>query len=259
MTINLVFLSFCHSKSKYSSAQGAAHAHLIESDGCVMAATPLPHSRSEPSDLESIEDHDFSEEIPRAEGRVISFLISQIRPGMSLARLTLPTFVLATRSALERLTDWMIQADILRLINTEDNRYYRALHICTWIVAGFHQGPRTPKKQYNSQLGECFRAALRDHDWRMIRTYIAEEVSHHPPICAVHYQDREGGVVIWGHLELQSKFFGDVRRPVMDNDNSRLNFRGLTWAGSGLPVGSFAAHGRFRSCSITILRKDSMV
>jgi hypothetical protein len=189
--------------------------------------TSLPHSRSHPSDLESVEDQDFSEEIPRSEFHIVSFLLSQIRPGMSLARITLPTFILETRSTLERLTDWMTHADILRQINAEDNPHLRALTFCTWIVSGFHMGPRTPKKPYNPILGECFRAALTEENGHVIGTYTAEQVSHHPPICAFHYQDREGGIVVWGHSELQSKFLVTSVAAIMDNENTKVNFEHL--------------------------------
>jgi hypothetical protein len=185
------------------------------------------HAFSEPANLDSFEDQDFSEEIPRSEGHLVSFLLSQIRPGMSLARITLPTFILETRSTLERLTDWMIHGDILRRINDQNDPHLRALDFCTWIVAGFHMGPRTPKKPYNSMLGECFRAALNDQEGRIIGTYTAEQVSHHPPVCAFHYQDREGGIVVWGHSELQSKFLVTSIAAIMDNDNTKVNFEHL--------------------------------
>jgi hypothetical protein len=187
----------------------------------------MRRSTSIPSTLDEIDGQDFSEELPHSHMSVVRYLISQIRPGMSLARVTLPTFILETRSTLERLTDWMVHADILRLVNDEDDKIMRMLHFCTWMVAGFHMGPRTPKKPYNSLLGECFRAALVAHDGSITGTYVAEQVSHHPPICAFHYADRAGGIAVWGHSELRSKFLIHSIAAIMDNENTKCNFEHL--------------------------------
>ena len=101
-------------------------------------------------DLDNIDNQDFSEEIPESEGSVVWHLLSQLKPGMSLSRITLPTFILENRSTIERLTDWMVHADILRKVSTEPDPVLRCLHLCTWIISGFHMSPRTPKKPYNS-------------------------------------------------------------------------------------------------------------
>ena len=95
--------------------------------------------------LENIDNEDFSEEIPKKEGSVIWHLIGQLHFGMSLSRITLPTFILETRSTIERFTDWMVHADILRKVQFESDPLIRCLHRCTWSVSGFHVSPRTPK------------------------------------------------------------------------------------------------------------------
>lgn len=179
-------------------------------------------------DVENIEDGDFSEEIPKCEGSVVRFLLSQLRPGMSLSRVTLPTFILETRSTIQRFTDWMAHADILRKANAEDDPVMRCFHLCTWIVSGFHMSPRLPKKPYNSLLGEVFRAALIDTDNKIMGSYEAEQVSHHPPISAFHFWDRKGNTVIWGHSEMRSKFTGNSVVAQMDHENTRVNFEVLS-------------------------------
>lgn len=167
------------------------------------------------------------------EQSIVKHLLGQVRWGMSLERITLPTFILETRSTIERLTDWMVHADILRDLNDEEDPCLRCLHLCRWVVSGFHLGPKTPKKPYNPLLGECFRSAVLNKEEKVCGTYVAEQVSHHPPISAFHYQDREGGAVIWGHTEIRSQF---VRIPktlkpgiaaIMDNENTMVNFEHL--------------------------------
>jgi len=175
-------------------------------------------------DLDSIDNQDFSEEIPASEGSVVWHLISQLKPGMSLSRITLPTFILESRSTIQRLTDWMVHADILRKIATEQDPAIRCLHMCTWLVSGFHMSPRTPKKPYNSLLGEVFRAVIKESNGDIGGTYVAEQVSHHPPISAFHYKDRKGNCIVWGHSEMRSKFYTNSIAALMDHENTQVNF-----------------------------------
>lgn len=41
------------------------------------------------------------------------FLVKQVRPGMDLSRVVLPTFILEPRSFLDKLTDYYYHADLL--------------------------------------------------------------------------------------------------------------------------------------------------
>ena len=181
------------------------------------------NAQGEDYDFDNIDDEDFSEDIPPSEGSVVKFLLKQLHIGMSLSQITLPTFILEPRSTLERFTDWMAHADILRKIKDEPDPYYRCLHLCTWIVSGFHLGSLRPTKPYNSVVGEVYRSVLVDNDNNIIGQYIAEQVSHHPPISAFHYRDPVGGVVIWGHTEMRSKFLYNSIAALMDHENTRVN------------------------------------
>ncbi|KAH0792594.1 Oxysterol-binding protein [Histomonas meleagridis] len=180
-------------------------------------------TQEEEYDFENIDDQDFCEDIPPSEGSVVKFLLKQLHIGMSLSQITLPTFILEPRSTLERFTDWMAHADILRKIKDEPDPYYRCLHLCTWIVAGFHLGSLRPTKPYNSVIGEVYRSVLVDNNDKIIGQYMAEQVSHHPPISAFHYRDPVGGVVIWGHTEMRSKFLYNSIAALMDHENTRVN------------------------------------
>jgi hypothetical protein len=64
---------------------------------------------------------------------------------------------------------------------------------------------------------------MSDSDRNRLGIYIAEQVSHHPPITAFHYSDREGGVVIWGHAEMRSRFYGNSVAALMDHENTKVN------------------------------------
>lgn len=179
-------------------------------------------------DLDNIDKEDFSEPIPKSEGSVVLFILSQLRPGMSLNRITLPTFVLDPRSVLEYVNGWMTHADVLRQVAPEEDPALRCLHVATWIVSGFHVVSNRPKKPYNSLLGEVCRTTLHKQDGTMAGTFIAEQVSHHPPVTAFCYTDRVGNSIIWGHSEQRSKFLGNSIAILLDHDGGRLNYECLS-------------------------------
>jgi hypothetical protein len=57
-------------------------------------------------------DTDEDETVVSSEqGNVLTHIISQLRPGAELSRVTLPTFILEPRSMLERITNFMAHPD----------------------------------------------------------------------------------------------------------------------------------------------------
>jgi hypothetical protein len=62
------------------------------------------------ADDENSNDTEVLDEEPRS---ILLGLISQLRKGMDLHRVTLPTFVLEPRSMLERITDFMSHPELI--------------------------------------------------------------------------------------------------------------------------------------------------
>ena len=175
-------------------------------------------------DFDDVDDQDFSEDIPPSEGSMVKFIIKQLHFGMSLTNITLPTFILEPRSTLERFMDWAVHGDLLRGTEKEPDPLIRCLRLCTWIVSGFHMGSLLPKKPYNSVIGEVYRATVVDEKDDIIGCYVAEQVSHHPPITAFHYCDRKGNAIIWGHTEMRSKFYFNSIAALMEHENTQVNY-----------------------------------
>ncbi|OHT08672.1 Oxysterol-binding protein 4 [Tritrichomonas foetus] len=162
--------------------------------------------------------------IPENEVSILRHVFSQLGFGKSLAKITLPAWFLEHRSVLERFTDWTLHATILRKMNMEELPENRMLHLCAWIISGCHMTPSLPKKPYSSMRGECFRSTLFDHDTeKVIGSYVAEQVTQHPSVCAFHYFDREGNIVVWGNTEMRSKFLLHSVAAIMDNPNTKVN------------------------------------
>ncbi|GIX97682.1 oxysterol-binding protein-related protein 9 [Caerostris darwini] len=174
---------------------------------------------------------DEEEELGSLEGQgsVISHLLSQVKIGMDLTKVVLPTFILERRSLLEMYADFFAHPDIFISIPDFDNPKDRFVQVIRWYLSAFHAGRKSSvaKKPYNPILGETFRCfwhipnvkeeddtpkkvtdgpvpwATRDH-----LTFIAEQVSHHPPISAFYAEHVNKGISCSAHIWTKSKFLG---------------------------------------------------
>lgn len=85
------------------------------------------HSNGDTKDLEVVETTyhfdggheefghvgDLTEEVPEENKSLLWTLLKQLRPGMDLSKVVLPTFILEPRSFLEKLTDYYYHCDII--------------------------------------------------------------------------------------------------------------------------------------------------
>lgn len=157
-----------------------------------------------------------SEEVQDGNKNFLWHIIKQLRPGMDLSKVTLPTFILEPRSFLEKLADYYYHCDILTDAVSIDDPTLRLIHIVKWYLSGFYKKPKGPKKPYNPILGERFRCFW-DHPKTQSRTFfIAEQVSHHPPISAFHVSNRKDGYTITCALLSRSKFGGNSVSAILD-------------------------------------------
>ena len=58
---------------------------------------------------------DQTEEISDENKSIVWFLVKQVRPGMDLSKVVLPTFILEPRSFLDKISDYYYHADILSM------------------------------------------------------------------------------------------------------------------------------------------------
>jgi len=145
-------------------------------------------------------------------------IISQLRIGMDLSKITLPVFVLEPRSMLERITDFIAHADIVFDQGASQDPEERFLAVLRCYLAGWHIKPSGVKKPYNPILGEIFRCRY-DYADGTCGYYVAEQVSHHPPISAFYYVSPDHKVVIRGELRPKSKFLGNSAANMMEGAN----------------------------------------
>jgi hypothetical protein len=79
--------------------------------------------------------------------------------------------------------------------------------IVRWYLSGFYKKPKGLKKPYNPILGETFRCYW-EHPNGSKTFYLAEQVSHHPPVSAFYVTNRHDGYTIRSSILAKSKFYG---------------------------------------------------
>ncbi|XP_048401285.1 oxysterol-binding protein-related protein 8-like isoform X3 [Stegostoma tigrinum] len=150
-------------------------------------------------------------------------VLKQLRPGMDLSRVVLPTFILEPRSFLDKLSDYYYHADLLSQAALEENAYSRMKQVLRWYLSGFYKKPKGLKKPYNPILGETFRCYWYHPKTDSRTFYIAEQVSHHPPISAFYISNRKDNFCISGSILARSKFYGNSMSAILDG-KAQLQF-----------------------------------
>ena len=172
--------------------------------------------------VDEIDDSVYDEEIPPVKNTIILHMIKQLKTGMSLSRITFPSFVYEEKSVVERFSDWCRVGRNLRKMNDEEDKIMRMLSVCTWIIDGIHLCPKTPKVPFKSLRGETTRCIIEDDEHKVLGSYKAELIHHNPANVAFDYKDKDGGIRAFGHVEISSKFLGNSIAGYMDENHSRI-------------------------------------
>ncbi|XP_047249169.1 oxysterol-binding protein-related protein 5 isoform X3 [Girardinichthys multiradiatus] len=190
-----------------------------------MSLGPPATAYVEQSAEEITEAGEFSqvETVSEENKGLIWTLLKQLRPGMDLSKVVLPTFILEPRSFLDKLSDYYYHADLLSQASLEESAYGRIKQVLRWYLSGFYKKPKGLKKPYNPILGETFRCCWLHPQTDSCTFYIAEQLSHHPPISAFHVCNRKDGFCISGSILAKSKFYGNSLSAILDG-KARLLF-----------------------------------
>ncbi|KAJ3599634.1 hypothetical protein NHX12_033590, partial [Muraenolepis orangiensis] len=156
--------------------------------------------RDDEGEGESVEEHKS----------VIMHLLSQVRLGMDLTKVVLPTFILERRSLLEMYADFFAHPDLFVSIAEQPEPRERMVQVVKWYLSAFHAGRKgsVAKKPYNPILGEVFYC-----HWDMPNETVEEpipptQVSHHPPISAFYAECSGKQIQFNAHIWTKSKFLG---------------------------------------------------
>lgn len=165
----------------------------------------------------SIEDNtDDIDELDNEGQSILMGIISQLRPGMDLTKITLPTFILEKKSMLERITNFFQIPEILLEANKEDDELKRFLLMVKWYLASWHIAPKAVKKPLNPVLGEIFTCYWDNLPEDKKAYYISEQTSHHPPKSSYFYLIPELKIRVDGIVIPKSKFLGNSSAAMME-------------------------------------------
>ncbi|KJE94332.1 oxysterol binding protein 9 [Capsaspora owczarzaki ATCC 30864] len=154
---------------------------------------------------------DEEEEAPSDQKSVIFHLLKQLSIGMDLTKVTLPTFVLEKRSLLEMYADFMANPMAWLKVGDSNDPKERMMQCVFAYITSFHGFKKgtIAKKPYNPIIGETFECQYDlTAEGAGISTYFAEQVSHHPPVSAFYFENKQKGISIAADVWTQSKFLG---------------------------------------------------
>ncbi|KOC59307.1 Oxysterol-binding protein-related protein 9 [Habropoda laboriosa] len=194
---------------------------------------PLPPTKGDGSvDYDALYEEESETEMDSMEshGSVVTHLLSQVKIGMDLTKVALPTFILERRSLLEMYADYFTHPDQFVSIADMSTPKDRMVQVVRWYLCSFHAGRKSgvAKKPYNPILGEMFRCHWdipsdivdSSNDSKLVvegplpwckenqLSFIAEQVSHHPPISAFYAEHYAKKISFGAHVWTKSKFLG---------------------------------------------------
>ncbi|KAM9076512.1 oxysterol-binding protein-related protein 10 isoform 2-T2 [Megaptera novaeangliae] len=147
----------------------------------------------------------------------------------------LPTFILEKRSLLEMYADFLAHPDLLLAVAAGATPQDRVIGFVEYYLTAFHEGRKgtLAKKPYNPIIGETFHCswevpkdrvrpkrtaapAASGHEHPMAddpsknykMRFVAEQVSHHPPVSCFYCECKEKRLCVNTHVWTKSKFMG---------------------------------------------------
>ncbi|KAK5662402.1 hypothetical protein OQA88_8312 [Cercophora sp. LCS_1] len=134
-----------------------------------------------------------------------------------LSNVTGPPSLLASSSVVEVGHCWAQRPAVFAAPALESNPEKRSLLVLRWFLTSLRSqlyvngAPGVSiKKPLNAFLGELFFASWTDEENKATAHLVAEQVSHHPPITAMHITEREHGIRADGYARVEMTFNGAV-------------------------------------------------
>ncbi|KAG0566669.1 hypothetical protein M758_7G064300 [Ceratodon purpureus] len=114
---------------------------------------------------------------------------------------TLPVLIFEPMTMLQMMAELMEYSDLLNLADECEDPHMKMVYACAWAVSVYPAYQRT-WKPFNPILGETFEMV--NHNGI---TFLAEQVSHHPPMGSAHAENEHFSYDITS--KLRTKFLGN--------------------------------------------------
>ena len=136
---------------------------------------------------------------------VLGHMVKSLMPGQDLTRVTIPPFFLEPRSLLERMADLMMHPGLLPGLGAVADPLGRMACVLRWFLSGWHYSTPGVQKPFNPIAGETFACYWQLPDGSRTQ-FIAEQVSHRPPLSAIYVENRPHNISISSHVWTKSQF-----------------------------------------------------
>lgn len=134
-----------------------------------------------------------------------------------LANISAPPFFLAPYSVVEVGCCWAQRPAVFSAPAFEEDPAKRAYLVLRHVLSALRtklyvagSPDISIKKPLNAFLGEVFLASWTDEQAKSTVNLVSEQVSHHPPITAMHLSDEANGVRADGYARVEMSFSGTV-------------------------------------------------
>uniref|UniRef100_A0A9J8DHG6 Oxysterol-binding protein n=1 Tax=Cyprinus carpio carpio TaxID=630221 RepID=A0A9J8DHG6_CYPCA len=123
--------------------------------------------------------------------------------GKDLSKVAMPVQLNEPLNTLQRLCEELEYSELLDKAAHTQDPFERMVYIATFAVSGYASSHyRAGGKPFNPVLGETYECDRPDKGFR----YVAEQVSHHPPISACHAESKN--YIFWQDVRWRNKFWG---------------------------------------------------
>ncbi|XP_056153830.1 oxysterol-binding protein-related protein 3-like [Lampris incognitus] len=123
--------------------------------------------------------------------------------GKDLSKVAMPVQLNEPLNTLQRLCEELEYSELLDMANQTQDPYQRMVYVATFAVSAYASSyHRAGSKPFNPILGETYECDRPDKGFR----FIAEQVSHHPPVSACHCDSKN--FTFWQDVRWKNKFWG---------------------------------------------------
>uniref|UniRef100_A0A3B3ZNF9 Oxysterol-binding protein n=1 Tax=Periophthalmus magnuspinnatus TaxID=409849 RepID=A0A3B3ZNF9_9GOBI len=123
--------------------------------------------------------------------------------GKDLSKVAMPVQLNEPLNTLQRLTEELEYCELLDTANQTHDPYQRMVYVAAFAISAYAcTYHRAGSKPFNPVLGETYECDRPDKGFR----FIAEQVSHHPPVSACHTDSRN--FTFWQDMRWKNKFWG---------------------------------------------------
>jgi hypothetical protein len=138
-------------------------------------------------------------------GSILKSILSSVRVGSDVlsSGISLPAWIYEPLSILQRQTEMLEYSELLDKAAQCKDRIDRMAYVVAFAVSGY-SGTQRYHNAFNPIIGETFEYVDEERGFK----YLGEQISHHPPISAVHTESKNW--VFYQNSNPKTSFLGNA-------------------------------------------------